>query len=417
MLVLDEADTMLDMGFIHDIKLIINKTNKNRQTLLFSATMNKDILSISKEFMHNPITVNIESNKLTVDKVTQEVYFVDKNNKTNLLLDLISTEDKPSTLIFTRTKHGANKLEDELKEFDITASVIHGNKTQSNRVKALQDFKSGKNRIMIATDIAARGLDINDLGLVVNYDMPEQPEVYVHRIGRTARAGKEGRAISLCSSAETDILNAVEKLIHQSIKEIEHKYPMVLKEDKPIRGRMNRTNNSNKSTKNNDRPTRDNRLGRSERPARDSKPRFSKDNGRDNKFGRSERPTRDSKPRFNKDNGRDNKFGRSERPARDSKPRFNKDNGRDNKFGRSERPARDSKPRFNKDNGRDNKFGRSERPARDSKLRFNKDSRRSNRELYTDGKPKKLDYKGSPVVKKNNNTRFGSIKQNRIYSR
>lgn len=248
MLVLDEADTMLDMGFIKDIKTIINKTPKTRQTLLFSATMPNEIKELSVKFMNNPLMIKTKTEEVTADKIEQELYYVDKPNKIHLLLDLIDTKEKPTTLIFTRTKHGANDLEDKLAEFKIKVSVIHGNKTQSNRVKALKDFKSGKTRIMVATDIAARGIDINDLGLVINYDIPEKPEIYVHRIGRTARAGKEGKAISLCSSAEVKDLKAIEKLIKKQISIIEHKYTMVLEEVKPsTRGR----NKSNKSLSNN----------------------------------------------------------------------------------------------------------------------------------------------------------------------
>ncbi|MDD3049224.1 MAG: DEAD/DEAH box helicase [Bacilli bacterium] len=248
MLVLDEADTMLDMGFIKDIKTIINKTPKTRQTLLFSATMPNEIKELSVKFMNNPLMIKTKTEEVTADKIEQELYYVDKPNKIHLLLDLIDTKEKPTTLIFTRTKHGANDLEDKLAEFKIKVSVIHGNKTQSNRVKALKDFKSGKTRIMVATDIAARGIDINDLGLVINYDIPEKPEIYVHRIGRTARAGKEGKAISLCSSAEVKDLKAIEKLIKKQISIIEHKYTMVLEEVKPsTRGK----NKSNKSLSNN----------------------------------------------------------------------------------------------------------------------------------------------------------------------
>lgn len=239
-LVLDEADTMLDMGFIRDIKTIISKIPEKRQTLLFSATMPKEIKELTSSVMNNPITIKTKSNEITADNIVQELYYVDKPNKVNLLLDHIGTKDKPSTLIFTRTKHGANDLEKKLLEYGIKSSVIHGSKTQSNRVRALQDFKSGRNKVMIATDIAARGIDITDLGLVINYDIPDQAEIYVHRIGRTARAGKNGKAISFCSSAELSDLKAVEKLINKRIPVIENaKYPMVLKEHKPIPGRNN----------------------------------------------------------------------------------------------------------------------------------------------------------------------------------
>ncbi|MFV0249419.1 MAG: DEAD/DEAH box helicase [Bacilli bacterium] len=247
-LVLDEADTMLDMGFIKDVKFIINRTKKNRQTLLFSATMPKEIKELTTSIMNNPVTIKTKVEKVTADKIVEELYFVDTKNKTNLLMELISTVEKPTTLIFTRTKHGANDLADKLALYKIKTSIIHGNKSQSNRVKALSDFKSGKTRIMIATDIAARGIDIANLGLVINYDVPEKAEIYVHRIGRTARAGKAGKSLMLCSSKELNDLKSIEKLINHNINIIEHKYPMVELEKKEKR--ISKSSSKNKFSKN-----------------------------------------------------------------------------------------------------------------------------------------------------------------------
>jgi ATP-dependent RNA helicase RhlE len=249
--VLDEADTMLDMGFIKDIKQILTRTPKSRQTLLFSATMPKEIMDLTNEFMENPLTIKTQNVDISVDKIEQEVYYVDTNNKFNLLLDLISTKEQPTVLIFTRTKVEADKVSKSLENYGVKTGVIHSGKRQQNRARALSDFKKGITRVLVATDIAARGIDINDLNLVINYDLPEQAESYVHRIGRTARAGKSGKAITLCSSGETWFLKNVEKLINLNIKVMSNeKYPMILKEERPGR-RNNRLNNHKDNNKDN----------------------------------------------------------------------------------------------------------------------------------------------------------------------
>ncbi len=228
-LVLDEADTMLDMGFIHDIKKIISHVPETRQTLMFSATMPKTIRNLAKEFLNNPKIVEATPTSMVVDKIDQSVYFIDSKNKSKLLLEILRKKDNQSTLVFTRTKHGANKLADILDKNNFRNEVIHGNKSQSARVAALNNFKNGKSKVLIATDIAARGIDITELTQVINYELPNIAESYVHRIGRTGRAGCGGVAISLCDRSEKKYLNDIEKLIKQTIIVIEnHNYPMDL---------------------------------------------------------------------------------------------------------------------------------------------------------------------------------------------
>ncbi len=224
-LVLDEADTMLDMGFIYDIKKVVARVPKIRQTLMFSATMPKAIKALAAEFLNNPVIIETNNSSITVEKIDQTVYFVDTPNKKFLLLEILKTNTNASTLIFTRTKHGANKLGEILQKNSFYNEVIHGNKSQSARVRALKNFKDGKSNILIATDIAARGIDIKYLTQVINFELPNLAESYVHRIGRTGRAGSVGKAISLCDKTEKRYLYDIERLLKQSITVIkEHNY-------------------------------------------------------------------------------------------------------------------------------------------------------------------------------------------------
>ncbi len=212
-LVLDEADRMLDMGFLRDIQKVMALLPKKRQNLLFSATFSKSIKKLASEFMHEPILVEAAPENSTVDKITQKVIRVDKIRKTDLLIKLISEGKWNQVLVFTRTKHGANRLCKKLEQKNISAAAIHGNKTQGARTKALKGFKDNNIRVLVATDIAARGLDIPLLPHVVNYELPNIPEDYVHRIGRTGRAGAKGEALSLVCVDENDYLKGIEKLV------------------------------------------------------------------------------------------------------------------------------------------------------------------------------------------------------------
>ena len=216
-LVLDEADRMLDMGFKRDIDKIMALVPRKRQSLLFSATFSKEIKKLAQNTLNNPVLVEATPENTTVEKINQKVYHVDKGRKPAILIKLINDGNWKQVLVFTRTKHGANKLTKSLIAADISASAIHGNKTQNNRIKALKEFKNGDVRVLVATDIAARGLDIPLLPHVVNYELPNIPEDYVHRIGRTGRAGASGEAVSLVSQEEKDYLRNIQNLLEETL--------------------------------------------------------------------------------------------------------------------------------------------------------------------------------------------------------
>ncbi len=215
--VLDEADRMLDMGFIHDIKKVIAKLPKKRQSLFYSATMEGKVVELARTLVHNPAYVTIAPENPAVERIIQKVMFVDKKRKDELIVNLMSNKKLDRVIVFTQMKHVANKVARKLEGAGITAAAIHGNKSQTARTNALADFKAGKVRALVATDIAARGIDVDGISHVINYDMPVEPETYVHRIGRTARAGAEGDSISLCCAPERDYLRAIERLIRTTI--------------------------------------------------------------------------------------------------------------------------------------------------------------------------------------------------------
>ncbi len=256
--VLDEADRMLDMGFIHDVKKILKIIPKKRQSLFFSATMAKEIVKLAETILDKPVKVEVTPVSSTAETIQQSVYFVDKNSKKDLLIHVLKDKIIESALVFTRTKYGADKLTKLLKHNGIKAEAIHGNKSQNNRQLALNNFKNKETRVLVATDIAARGLDIDELSHVINYEIPNIPETYVHRIGRTGRAGANGVSLSFCDDEEKLFLRDIHKLISKTIPVIEnHPYPIINNQsgeslpmrtkflDKNLSGRANQSNNSN----------------------------------------------------------------------------------------------------------------------------------------------------------------------------
>lgn len=250
--VLDEADQMLDMGFIHDIKKIIAKLPPKRQSLFFSATMPKSIVELSRKMLGDFERVTIKPEQATAEKVEQGVYFVSKANKPKLLVHLLQQRPNDSVLVFSRTKHGANKIVKKLDQADIRSAAIHGNKSQTARQKALGAFKEGKLKVLVATDIAARGIDVDSLSLVVNYDLPNVSETYVHRIGRTGRANASGIALSFCMAEERPYLRDIEKLIKQSVPRLgEHPFMDEASEQETVVRKPSQKPRNNNRSRNN----------------------------------------------------------------------------------------------------------------------------------------------------------------------
>jgi ATP-dependent RNA helicase RhlE len=261
-LVLDEADRMLDMGFIHDIRKILAILPKQKQTLLFSATFSDEIKKLSNGLLNSPALIEVARRNTTAENITQVIHPVDKARKRELLSHLVGSNNWKQVLVFTRTKHGANRLSQQLQRDGISSSAIHGNKSQGARTSALRDFKTGKVRVLVATDIAARGLDINQLPHVVNFELPNVAEDYVHRIGRTGRAGNEGEAISLVCIDEQKLLKGIEKLIKRQLhrKTIEGYEPDPSIKAEPIRKPRN-ANSRNANPRNSAQTARKNSMG------------------------------------------------------------------------------------------------------------------------------------------------------------
>jgi len=223
--VLDEADRMLDMGFIHDVRKVVAELPKRRQTMFFSATMPQQVARLAGDILTDPLRIEVAPAATTVEKVEQRVFFVETANKRALLADVLKDPALNRVIVFSRTKHGANRIAEQLEKRGVEAAAIHGNKSQGARQRALEGFKSGRVRVLVATDIAARGIDVDEVSHVINFDLPNEPESYVHRIGRTARAGAAGVALSFCDGAERAYLRDIEKLTRQRIEvDAEHRF-------------------------------------------------------------------------------------------------------------------------------------------------------------------------------------------------
>ncbi|MCX5477910.1 DEAD/DEAH box helicase [Kaistia geumhonensis] len=233
-LVLDEADRMLDMGFVRDVMKIVGRLPEERQSLLFSATMPAEVAQLSKRILKDPLRVEVTPEVVTVERIDQRLYHVPAGEKRGFLVDLLSDETMRRVIVFTRTKHGADRVAQHLSKARIETLALHGNKSQGARQKALAGFKDGSLRVLVATDIAARGIDVSDVTHVVNFDLPDEPEAYVHRIGRTARAGREGVAYSLFDAGESQRLKAIERLIRRPIPEVATRYKLHAPSSRPV---------------------------------------------------------------------------------------------------------------------------------------------------------------------------------------
>ena len=304
--VLDEADRMLDMGFIRDIKKVLKLLPKRRQNLLFSATMPKSIADLAGSFLHNAIMIDVSPKEITVDRIKQKIMFVRKADKRRLLVNLIKEEKVRCGIVFTRTKHGANRLVKQLDQSRINAAAIHGNKSQGARTKALAGFKNGSIAILVATDIASRGIDVDGITHVFNYDLPNEPESYVHRIGRTARAGRSGIAYGFCDESESGYLVGIQQLIgHEIDTDIDHEFhfsgaipkpdqkPGKIKQKKPSNRKLN---NRNKQKNQNKKNIKSDSKPKSKRPNNHSKRNNNQKPRSENNRSRRNR-TRDSNNR------------------------------------------------------------------------------------------------------------------------
>ena len=350
--VLDEADRMLDMGFVHDVKKVIAKLPAQRQNLMFSATMPKEIEQLAAGILHDPAFVKVDPVSSTVDRIDQSLYFVEKGNKKFLLPWLIQNLKPPvqNALVFSRTKHGADKIAKDLNKQGIPAAAIHGNKSQSARVAALEGFKAGDTKVLVATDIAARGIDISELSHVFNYDLPEVPETYVHRIGRTARAGADGTAVSFCAPEEQEYLAGIEKLNRRKIPVVSgHPWdgvPAPAKKEPPVRGKKPKAEAEAPAAQ-------PEKPAKAAKPARPKKEKTAAAQAEPMKSQPKEEPSMDENQKRTPGGRSENRRSNSSRPRRDgSNAAPNSQSRRNAQPGSASRPARGGRTE------------RTERPAR-----------------------------------------------------
>jgi len=260
--VLDEIDRMLDMGFVKDMRKIVSDLPQKRQSLFFSATVSQQTGEFAKRLLTNAVRVEVAPQASTLECIKQRVFFVDQNNKYPLLQKLFNQKDMNRVLVFTRTKHRANKVAQMLNKNKINVDAIHGNKSQNQRTKAMNDFKSGRLQVLVATDIAARGIDVEDISHVINYDLPNEPESYIHRIGRTGRAGANGTAYSFCAADERNILRSIERLTRTTIEVSEHQYHSEKAKNAVGAAAEPTTQNRSRTVSRNARPKRMHKSGR-----------------------------------------------------------------------------------------------------------------------------------------------------------
>jgi ATP-dependent RNA helicase RhlE len=355
--VLDEADRMLDMGFIHDVKKVIAKLPQKRQTLFFSATMPPEIAKLANSILTEPVKVEVAPVSSTAETIDQRIFFVDRTDKNKLLLHLLEGDAIREALVFSRTKHGANKIAKVLTQAGFAAEAIHGNKSQTARQNALKGFKEGKLRALVATDIAARGIDIDGLTHVINFDLPNVPETYVHRIGRTGRAGASGKALSFCDHEEKEYLRDITRLIKRDIPVVgDHPYVMVggpkkaepeVREPRqprgPGRGQSQRSGGRPQGERSSNGGGRDGQR-RQERGPREQRPASTQGQRRDDRPARDQRLAQSSAPRPER---RDDRGPREQRPAQSQGQRNDRRNDRPRQDQRrdQQRPAQDQRPR------------------------------------------------------------------------